>query len=157
MRILKSLPDTRFLMVGDGHLFNDIKAYIDSKGLSDKIHLLGSVGYEQLPEIYAAADLFLLSSHYEGYGRVIVESFLSGVPAVSTTCCGPEDIIQHKVSGYLVPNGDVEELSKAALHLLKDPAEARVMGLKGRDYIEKELSATALIEKLINAWKEIAV
>ena len=150
--ILKSVPDTHFLMAGDGVLFNDIKVYIQSKGLADKIHLLKSMGYEQLPEIYAAADLFLLSSHYEGYGRVIVESFLSGVPVVSTACCGPEDIVQHKVSGYLLPKGDGKKLSKAAVHLLSNPDEARTMGLKGREYVEKELSSPALIKKLVNAW-----
>ena len=154
-KIIKTISDVHFVMAGDGVLFNDIKAYIQSKGLSKKFLLLGGVGYERLPEVYAAADLFLLTSHYEGYGRVIVESFLAGVPVVSTACCGPEDIVQHKVSGYLLPKGDGEGLCKAAVHLLCNPDEARTMGLKGREYVKKELSSPALIKKLVNAWGRV--
>ncbi len=139
-----------FLMAGDGSLLPQIQQLVAQKGLTDRFHFLGSVGHEKLPEVYAAADVFLLTSHHEGYGRVIVESFLAGVPVVSTRSGGPEDILRTGVDGFLTSTP--HELADAVLGLLADPEEATRMGRAGQRRMREEFSLEVLVPRLIGCW-----
>ncbi|WP_339393213.1 glycosyltransferase family 4 protein [Nostoc sp. UHCC 0870] len=151
-RITQYLPETQFIMAGDGLLLTDIQTLVAKKKLTDQFHFLGKVGYESLPEVYAAADAFLLTSHNEGYGRVIVESLLSGVPVVSTACTGPEDLIVDGINGFLLPLGDVTGLSNKVIKLLQDKQQAQSMGNVGRERMLAMFSNTSLAERLIECW-----
>jgi len=84
--ILKAAPDTRFVLVGDGELDGELRRMINQRKQGDRILLTGPIGHARLPEVYAAADLFLLSSDYEGFGRVLLEAAFAGVPSVATRC-----------------------------------------------------------------------
>jgi len=151
-RVIDQLPDAQFIMAGNGSLFTKIRSLTEAKRLQDNFYFLGKVGYEKLPDVYAAADIFLLTSNYEGYGRVIVESMLAEVPVVSTACTGPEDLIIHGVNGFLLPVKDLCGLSNAVLSLLTDAQKAQQMGRAGKIYIQHNFSTQALIDKLIACW-----
>ena len=142
--------DVSFLMAGHGSLMPKIQRLVAEKGIADRFHFLGAVGHEMLPEIYAAADVFLLTSHYEGYGRVIVESFLAGVPVVSTRSGGPEDIVRIGVDGYLTSKP--RDLADAVLSLLADPETAARMGRAGQQRMQEEFSLEILVQRLIGCW-----
>jgi glycosyltransferase involved in cell wall biosynthesis len=147
-----SRPDVGFVMAGDGRLLAQIKEKVKAKKLEDRFYFLGSIAHERLPEIYAAADTFLLTSDYEGYGRVIVEAFLAAVPVVSTRSTGPADLIRHGVDGYLAPVGSHDALSECILKLLASPENASRMGEAGKQRMVKEFSLEALVERLIDCW-----
>ncbi len=149
-RIAQRHPDVSFLMAGDESLLPKIERLAGAQGLADRFHFLGAVGHEKLPEIYAAADVFLLTSHYEGYGRVIVESFLAGVPVVSTRSGGPEDIVRHGVDGYLT--SEPRDLADAVLSLLGDSEKAARMGRAGQQRMQQEFSLEVLVQRLIECW-----
>jgi glycosyltransferase involved in cell wall biosynthesis len=155
-QIANKIPSVQFLMVGDGLLFGEIRTLIQQKGLEKCFHLLGKVGHERLPEIYAASNVFLLTSHYEGYGRVVVESLLAEVPVVSTACTGPEDLIVDGVNGFLLPVGELQGLANAVSHLLKNPQKAKEMGRKGRERMLARFSQDLLIERLIDFWSTVS-
>jgi glycosyltransferase involved in cell wall biosynthesis len=100
----------------------NVKELIAASGLSGRIMLVGALGDDELAVEYAAADLFVLASHYEGYGMVFAEALARGLPIVA--CAGgatattvPAD------AGLLVEPGDVEGLASAVTRLLADPAE----------------------------------
>lgn len=152
-QVVSQIPDAAFVMAGDGSLSAEIKTLVRQKGLEDRFHLLGNVGHEQLPEVYAAADLFLLSSHYEGFGRVIVESYLAGVPVVSTACTGPEDIIDPGVTGFLLPCGDCQGLADAVVNLLQNDELRERFGSLGQQSVLGQFSLEALTGKLITCWE----
>ena len=154
-RVTEHIPDAQFVLAGDGILSSEIRGLVANQKLTDKFHFLGSVGYECLPEVYAAADVFLLTSHYEGYGRVIVESFLSGVPVVSTACTGPEDLIVDGENGFLLEVGDLVGLSDAVINLLQDKQKAESMGISGRDRMNEMFSNTVLAKRLIECWMTV--
>ena len=152
-QISRKVPNVAFIMAGDGPLFDEIQLVVKQKKLTYQFDFLGNVGYEKLPEVYAAADVFLLSSHYEGFGRVILEAYMAGVPVVSTACTGPEDIIESGTTGFLVPPGNCPALTDAMLKLLQDDESRERFGKMGQEKVMKEFNHKNLTAKIIAAWE----
>jgi len=96
--------------LGDGELRESLQALAASLGISDVVEF---TGYVDNPYKYLSrADLFVLSSKWEGFGLCIIEALACGCPVVSTDCPnGPREILVDGEYGRLVPVGDVERLS----------------------------------------------
>jgi glycosyltransferase involved in cell wall biosynthesis len=150
--VLKAVPDAKFVIVGGGELRESLQSTIDARGSSGSILLTGPVGHERLPDVYAASDLFLLSSDYEGFGRVVLEAGFAAVPSVATRCSGPEDIVEDGVSGVLTAIGDRAALAEACLSLLNDPARRRAMGEAALVSAHGRFGLDALATKLSHHW-----
>lgn len=107
-------------VLGEGPLRDETIGYAKEQGLSD---IVTFPGFVQNPEDWLRdADLFVLSSKYEGFGHVLVEAMASGTPVVSTDCpYGPVDIIEVGKSGLLVPNNDSRALADAIEKVRHDP------------------------------------
>jgi glycosyltransferase involved in cell wall biosynthesis len=105
-------PDARLMFVGDGPGRNGLMALAQDLGVANQVIF---AGFRADPTpFYKAADLFVLSSNYEGFGNVLVEAMACGVPVVSTNCpSGPAEILANEKYGRLVPVGDIEKLAKA--------------------------------------------
>ena len=104
--------DWNLSILGDGECRDDLDKLIKELSLFDNVRLLG---FKENPYPYMkAADLFVLSSYFEGFGQVIVEAQCLGVPIVSTDCeSGPREILLDGECGLLVPVGDIEKLADA--------------------------------------------
>lgn len=151
-RIADAVDDVRFVMAGDGEERATVEATITRHGLEDRFHLLGAVGHRRLPEVYAAADVFLLTSSHESFGRVIVEAFLSGLPVVSTDCSGPRELVRHGVNGFLHSYGDDAGLAASVVRLLGDGSAARAMGARGREATASECDFDRQVARLVDCW-----
>jgi len=113
----KKVP-SKLLLVGDGPERSSAEGLCRQLGLYDDMRFVGR--QEQIEDILAIADLFLLTSEYESFGLAALEAMASGVPVVSTNAGGlPEINIQGK-TGWLGNIGDVDTLSKMAISLLED-------------------------------------
>jgi len=129
-------PDWRLVIYGDGPDRPELERQAAATGLGDRIAMPGWTEY--LSARMAEADLFVLSSAYEGFGNVIVEALAVGLPVVSFDCpSGPSDIIRHGVDGLLVPPLDVEALALALSSLMADDALRRRMGARGPEVLER--------------------
>ena len=112
-------PDWQLVILGDGPDRPALKAQIASAGLADRISLPGRAG--NVGQWYAAADLYVMSSRFEGFPNTLVEAMGYGVPAISFDCdTGPRDIIRHGADGLLVPTGDIRALEAALRRLMTD-------------------------------------
>jgi glycosyltransferase involved in cell wall biosynthesis len=120
------LPDAHLLIVGDGELRPQVEAAIEAASLDDHVRLLG--WRRDVPALLQAADLFLLTSRWEGLPRAILEAMMSGLPVVSTDVDGVTDVVQHGVTGYVASPGDDHRLAEHAVKLLMDPALRQRMG-----------------------------
>ncbi|MBX9866150.1 MAG: glycosyltransferase [Burkholderiales bacterium] len=109
----------RILGAGDSQNINELGQLIVDLDLSGHVELLG---FKQNPYQYMkAANIFVLSSLWEGFGQVLVEALCLGVPIVSTDCiAGPKEILQDGECGLLVPVGDVEKLADGIELLMTD-------------------------------------
>lgn len=100
-----------------------IHADIAAKGLSERVRLHGAVGDAELEELYAKADLFLMSSRFEGYGMVLAEALARGLPIVTTRAGAAADTAPDEAALKVEPGG-VEAFSSAVARLIDD-AELR--------------------------------
>lgn len=147
------MPAARFWIVGDGPERRTFEKGLESVG--DAARFFGSVSYDGLAAIYARASLFLLTSHFEGLGRVVVEAMMAEVPVVSTDIVGPQDLIEDGRTGRLVSR-DARALADAALELLENPHQASVVARAGRAWAEDNYSFGAVTAKLVTSWEDAA-
>lgn len=108
----------KLLMVGDGPERHMAEAMCRETGYCDDIRFVGK--QEQMEDILAISDLFLLPSEYESFGLTALEAMAAGVPVISTDAGGLPEINIQGVTGYMGKVGDVETMSRHAITLLKD-------------------------------------
>ena len=114
-------------LVGDGELREALQKQIEELNLTDKI-ILGKAETD-MPKMYQGASILALSSHYEGLPMVLLEAQAAGLPIVSFSCkCGPKDVVEDGVEGFLVNEGDVDALAEKLVLLIKDDSLRKRMG-----------------------------
>lgn len=152
-RVLDVQPEARFLIVGDGPERPAVERLIESHRLTQAVHMTGALPYERMGIAFAASNVLLLTSFYEGYGRVIVEAYLTDRPVVATRCCGPEDLVVDGHTGYHCPIGDEAGLSEAVVQLLTRETLAQDMAQRGKRMMHQRFSVDILIDQLIDCWQ----
>jgi glycosyltransferase involved in cell wall biosynthesis len=104
--------------------------------LADKVKLVGAVPPEQLTMLYTKADLFVLPSHYEGYGMAYTEAIAHGLPVIGTTAGAIPEVVPRE-AGVLVPPDDVTELTLKLMRLIGDPVERARLAAGARAWANK--------------------
>jgi glycosyltransferase involved in cell wall biosynthesis len=131
------------VILGDGPLREATTAHALAAGVADRVRMPGFVVNPAAH--YATADLFVLSSDYEGYGNVLIEAMHSGLPIASTDCrSGPREILEGGAYGRLVPCGDPAALAQAMADALDHPTDPvalqkRAESLSGQDTSDRYL------------------
>jgi glycosyltransferase involved in cell wall biosynthesis len=156
--LLERRPGLRFLAVGgesaveDVGWFDRMRAHAGAIGLGDRIHFTGSRA--DIPDVMKSIDVLVVPSLYEGFGRVIVEANAAGVPAVGADAAGIPEVIEHGVTGLLVPPRDASAMAVAVEHLLDDePFRARLrQTLPVR--VRERFSPAAQMALLQQAWAD---
>jgi phosphatidylinositol alpha-mannosyltransferase len=136
--VREHLPNTRFIIVGDGPLRAGYERLVDKLGWQDVI-FAGRVSDADLPGYYASADIFCApNTGSESQGIVLLEALAAGAPTIASNIPGYRTVIRHGVEGLLVPPGRSEDLAWAICHLEAHPTERehlRALGqLRAEDY-----------------------
>jgi glycosyltransferase involved in cell wall biosynthesis len=130
---MRDVPDAELWVVGE-RLASDRGE--DLSPLFDKAIATGRVrrlGYRSdVAAVLAAADIFVLPSHFEGLPMSVIEAMLAGLPVVATNIRGPREQVERGVTGFLTPPGVVAPLAIALNRLVSDPALRAAMGAAGR-------------------------
>lgn len=138
--------DWQLDIFGQGEWQEMLQRMIDERNLQNTLRLnqpTNSIGDE-----YAKSSLIVMTSHYEGFGMVLVEAMACGVPAVAFDCkCGPKDIIRHGENGLLVHDGDIEGLAAAMMKLMDDEAYRKRLSDNA-----KKIISTYSEETVMNRW-----
>jgi phosphatidylinositol alpha-1,6-mannosyltransferase len=142
--VLATHPDATYIMAGLPKSRESFTALADELGVAGRTRFVGLVDEADLPAAYRLADLFVLVSRrtghdVEGYGIVVQEAALSGVPAVVSQDCGLTEAIREGETGLSVPPDDPEATAGAILALLGDDDRRQEMGRRAR---EMALAAT---------------
>lgn len=116
--VLQHHPEVLFVLVGEGSERQRIEAEIVDHGVAESWILLGQ--RMDVARCLAAADLFALSSEWEGFPVAIIEAMAAGLPIAATNVAGVGEIIEQGKTGLLVPAGQVDRLSDAICQLLSD-------------------------------------
>ena len=118
--IVRQKMPAKLLFVGDGPERSGAESLCRELGLCDDIRFVGK--QEQMEEILAIADLFLLTSEYESFGLAALEAMAAGVPVISTNAGGLPEIAIQGETGYLNDVGDINGMSDNAIRILEDDA-----------------------------------
>jgi glycosyltransferase involved in cell wall biosynthesis len=130
---MRDVPDGELWVVGErleSDRGDDMASLLRNAGLGSRLRLLGY--RSDVAALLAAADIFVLPSHFEGLPMSVIEAMLTGLPVVATNIRGPREQVVPEVTGLLVPPGSVAPLAAALRRLTGDPAARAAMGEAGR-------------------------
>jgi len=149
--VLKELPQTHFLVVGDGPERNRLTELAGELQISSNVHFLGF--RRDVGEILAAVDINTLSSNpeQETLSVAAIEAMSVGVPIVCTDVGSMKEVVIPGKTGFLVPVGDPQGLADRLLELLKDPPARKKMGEQARKLVHEKLSA----QKMASAFEDL--
>lgn len=148
-KIKDSCSDLVLEIYGVGELYDILQSKIKSYGLTHRVTLCGRT--EQPETVYQQADMFVLSSDYEGLPNALMEAMASGLPCISTACpTGPSDIIQHLENGLLVPVGGVNELAEAMKLLTSDVELANKLARNAHETAIKRFEKVVVVEQFVS-------
>jgi glycosyltransferase involved in cell wall biosynthesis len=126
-------PDLHLVIAGDGFERPELVRLAERLGLAGQVTFLGWVPNAALPPYYRAAAVSVIPSLEEGFGIPAAEAMGCEVPVVATDAGGLPEVVEHGVTGLVVPRGDSTALAGAIDSLLKDPALRERMGKAGRE------------------------
>ena len=147
-RIIRREMKASLIVVGEGKERSNLQDLARKLFLNEVIF----TGFLENPYVVLSqADIFVLSSHWEGFGNVIIEAMACGVPVISTRCsCGPDEIVTDGVNGLLVPVGDIEAMAEAILKLLEDKPLRKRLAEAGRRRAED-----FRVEKMVAEYEKV--
>ena len=132
-RIKPRFPDLKVVIAGDGFERPELEALAQRLGIGADVTFLGWVPNTALPPYYRAAAISVIPSLEEGFGIPAAEAMGCERPVIATDAGGLPEVVEHDVTGLVVPRGDVDALAAAMESLLADPARRRRMGVAGRE------------------------
>jgi glycosyltransferase involved in cell wall biosynthesis len=155
IRLVPRFPaDAILLIVGGGPDHAPLERLARELGVDSRVHITGSVSHDDVQRYLRAADVFVLSTRYEGLSHVLLEAMAAGTPAVASAVGGNPEVIAPEVNGLLVPPDDGEALVGAVQRLLADAALAErlrtraqrdVLAYRWDDLVER---TAAVLEEL---------
>ena len=131
--VISQFPNTHILLIGDGELRQELEAQTRASGLGGHIHFLGF--RQDIPDLLAASDYFVLPSLWEGLPMALIEAMASGLPVLATEVSGSKQVIVPGETGLLVAPGNVPELQEAMITLLSQPEQSKTMGLAAQQRV----------------------
>jgi glycosyltransferase involved in cell wall biosynthesis len=145
--VARALPEYPLLIVGDGPARNALAAELAGRD----VHFTGTLGGEELAQVYACSDVFLFPSATETFGQVVREAMASGLPVVGMRAGGVQDLIEDGRTGKLCPPGDAAAFVAAARDLAENAARRREMGVAAQREAERH-TWTAVFDQLMDCY-----
>jgi glycosyltransferase involved in cell wall biosynthesis len=135
----------KLLLVGWGKLEHELKKAIKELDLDRFVTFTGRLERAEVFHVLSITDLFVLSSHWEGFGIVMIEAMALGKPVISTDTDGGREVVKDGETGILVPIKRPDLMAQAILELLENPELMVQMGRRGLDRAEKYFNCKRFI------------
>ena len=155
-RLRKSVPDLRYLIVGDGALRPELEALSAELGVADIVKFCGWVGQAELRTAYEQATVFAMPSSKEGFGIVYLEAWQRGLPVICSKAGASSEVVTDGVDGFVVDPADISMICDRLQTLLSRPELCQAMSVCGRRKVEAkylhsafEANLNAILDDLI--------
>jgi len=142
-------------LVGDGDALTSYQKLAKEMGISDRVKFAGYVSREDLPLYYAATDVFVLPSFYEGLALAALAAMSSGLPLVLTRTGGTYDLVEEGINGYTYDWADIDKLTSILMHLASERTLLLKMGKASRSRVEK-YSWPVIADQYLSLFKKIS-
>jgi glycosyltransferase involved in cell wall biosynthesis len=154
LKAFQKLSNCKLVLVGDGPLRPRVERFVLRNRLQGRAIIAGE--RQDIPEILAASDIFVLSSRWEGLPLTIIEAMLAGLPVVATGVGGVPELIEHGITGLLVSAGNASMLAEALHQLLQDKKLRQEMGEAGRKRALEKFSLDRMLQETTNVYQDVA-
>lgn len=162
-RIIRDVPEVKFLFVGDGSVFGQLKNEVRGRGLEEWFLFTGLVSPDRIPEMIQAIDILVHPSLREGLPRTIPQSFSLSKPVVAFNVDGTRELVIEGQTGFLIsPPNSVENskeavdlMAEAIINLLRKTNQARQMGKAGRKFIIPNFDADYMVSRIIGQYADL--
>jgi len=140
------IPNTHFVIIGDGTLRKREEGHAKRLGISDKVFFAG--WRDDLSSIYADMDVLVVSSNNEGTPVSAIEAMASGVAVIATAVGGTSDLINHSTTGMLVEPENADRLSKEITQLIENTTMRKNIEKQAQAYVAKKYTIERLLEDM---------
>jgi glycosyltransferase involved in cell wall biosynthesis len=142
-----ALPDTSFILAGEGEQMPRLQQFAAELGLSDSAFFIGRCN--RIGDLLAVSDVCVLSSRgVEGFSNSILEYMAAGRPVVATDVGGAREAVVNDETGYVVKPQDFQAMAEHLISLLRDPQKALAMGAQGRRRVVEQFSCEAQLKRV---------
>jgi glycosyltransferase involved in cell wall biosynthesis len=152
-RIVDELPETRFMIIGDGSMRASLERLSGSLGIADRVQFLGE--RNDVDAVLPSFSIFILPSLVEGMSMALLEAMAAARPIVASAVGGNLDLIRDEENGLLVRPGAPEEMAHATIKLLKNPKWAKQLGLTAQKSVRNHHSADGMVRRLEEIYREL--
>jgi glycosyltransferase involved in cell wall biosynthesis len=128
----------KLLIAGEGRLLQQLQRRSRKLGVEERVEFLGFV--DEMPAFFRSLDIFLLSSHYEGFGYVLAEAMASRIPVVAFDIKSSSEIVVQGETGFITERNNPQEMAKRIQELVEDSSLREKMGSAGRKRVEELFS-----------------
>lgn len=168
MKELETGPERQFrarlVMCGDGPERAEAEALAEKLRVADQVSFVGKQPQSRIREYLSVADLLLLPSQSESFGLTALEAMASEVPVIATRVGGIPEVVEDGGCGFLFEVGDIDRMAEAALKVLKDDADRKRLGARGREIAISNFTTDKIIpqyeqlyERLIRERRDVIV
>ncbi len=151
-KIKVDVPDTKFVIAGDGPLRSELVSEAKDLGLEKNVEFLGT--RLDVDNVMVSMDVFVLSSLTEGISISLLEAMSHGKPCVVTNVGGNPEVIKEGINGKLVPKQDAGSLATAIKDLIQSPQAAGDLAREAKKTVEQDFSLEAMMTKMERVYKQ---
>lgn len=158
-RVIRENPFIEYTIVGDGDLKDSLNNLIQGLNASGNIRLAGWQRQDEVLESMKQADILLAPSitgrngDQEGIPVVLMEAMAQGIPVISSYHSGIPELVQDGISGFLVPERDVDGLARKLTHLIEHRHRWPAMGRAGHDFVRRQYDSERLNDRLVRIFE----
>lgn len=146
-RLRQRHPEASLDVIADGPLDAEVAALVSELGVQDAVRLLGK--RDDVPELLAEAECFLLTSDHEGCPYSVLEAMAAGLPVAATRVGGVPELVAERKTGVLFEPGDPDAAADALAGLLEAPDRARTLGEEGRARVRSEFGRERMVSQTV--------
>ncbi|MGH3187031.1 MAG: glycosyltransferase [Streptosporangiaceae bacterium] len=162
VRMLAEPPSVAYslALIGERHsatwpdFTGDVEALARDLGVADRVTFTGHVA--DSPSVLSALDVLVCASREEGFSLAVLEAMAAGIPVVATRCGGPEDMIEHEVTGLLVPPENPSALANAISRVLRDRTLSSQLAGRARALHAQRFTSRQAAARFADALAELA-
>jgi glycosyltransferase involved in cell wall biosynthesis len=141
-------------LVGDGPLMEASRRTAEELGIGGRVRFLGA--RNDVPQLLAKAQAFLLISKWEGFPRSILEAMRAGLPVIASDVGGVKELVKDGETGFLIPRGDLHTMIDRIGRVVEEPVLRITMGKKNRRYFLEHFTYDRLLAKTTDVYREVA-
>lgn len=153
LEALARVPNAYLWIAGEGPLRGELEKMAENLAVKPRVRFLG--WRDDVAALLQTADIFCCPSRHEPLGNVVLEAWAQNVPVVAADSYGPGTLIEHLISGVLVPIDDAVMLSKAIRSVIEDDRLRTEIAVNGRAAYESEFTESAVVQRYLDFFQEI--